>query len=92
METYQTDTDRARSNDARGLENHGFDDDFTTIELRNSLKHLKNEKATGLDEILTEDIKDFGPVTIQWVLNLLNACAEHTAYRDSGDRHVLLLF
>ena len=51
------------------------DDDFTIIELQTSLKHLKNGKAAGLDEILTEEIKNFGPVTTQWVLNLLNACA-----------------
>ena len=28
-----------------GQENHDFDDDFTTIELQNSLNHLKNGKA-----------------------------------------------
>ena len=48
-----------------GQENHDFDDDFTTIELQNSLKHLKNGKAAGLDEILTEEIKNFGPITMQ---------------------------
>ena len=58
-----------------GQENHDFDDDFSIVELRNSLKHLKNGKAAGLDEILTEEIKNFGPVTTQWVLSLLNACA-----------------
>ena len=57
-----------------GHENHDVDDDFTTIELQNSLKHLKKRKAAGLDEILTEEIKNFGPVTMQWVLSLLNAC------------------
>ena len=45
----------------RGQENHDFDDDFTIIELQNSLKHLKNWKAAGLDEMLTEEIKTFGP-------------------------------
>ena len=58
-----------------GQENHNFDDDFTIVELQNSLKHLKNGKAAGLDEILTEEIKNFGPETTQWVLSLLNACA-----------------
>ena len=58
-----------------GQENHDFDDDFSIVELQNSLKHLKNGKAAGLDEILTEEIKNFGPVTTQWVLSLLNACA-----------------
>ena len=38
-----------------GQENHDFGDDFTIIELQNSLKHLKNGKAAGLDEILTEE-------------------------------------
>ena len=45
------------------------------MELQNSLKHLKNGKAAGLDEILTEEIKNFGPVTKQWVLSLVKACA-----------------
>ena len=35
---------------------------------------MKNGKAAGLDEILTEEIKNFVPVTTQWVLSLLNAC------------------
>ena len=58
-----------------GQENPNFDDDFTIVELQNSLKHLKNGKAAGLDEILTVEIKNFGAVTTQWVLSLLNACA-----------------
>ena len=32
-----------------GQENDDFDDDFVTIEIQNSLKHLKNGKAAGLD-------------------------------------------
>ena len=47
-----------------GQEKHDFDDDFTIIELQNWLKHLKNGKAAGLDEILTEEIENFGPVTM----------------------------
>ena len=58
-----------------GQENHDFADDFTIIELQNSLKHLKNGKTAGLDNILTEEIKNFGPVTMMSVLNLLNAYA-----------------
>ena len=58
-----------------GKENHDFDDDFTIVELQNSLKHLKNRKAAGLDEILTEETNNVGPVTTQWVVSLLNACA-----------------
>ena len=58
-----------------GQENHDFDYDFTIIEPQNSLKHLKTGKAARLDEIPTEEIKNFGPVTMQWVLILLNACA-----------------
>ena len=75
-----------------GQENVDVDDDFTIVELQNSLKHLKNGKAAGLDVILTEEIKNFGPVTTQWVLRLLNACARTHRHRDSGDRHVLLPF
>ncbi|MEG7523829.1 MAG: hypothetical protein M3H12_12115, partial [Chromatiales bacterium] len=44
-------------------ENHHFDDAFTGNELRNSLKHLKNGIAAGFDEIPTEEIKHFGPIT-----------------------------
>ena len=58
-----------------GQENHDFDDDFTIIKQQNSLKHLKNGKAAGLDKILTEEIKNFGPVTVQWVQSLLNVYA-----------------
>ena len=73
-----------------GQENHDFHDDFTTIELHNSLlKHLKNGKAAGLDEILIQEIKNFGPVTMQWVLSLLNACTRtHTS--DAVKRFVAL--
>ena len=75
-----------------GQENHDFDDDFTIIELQNSLKHLKNGKAAGLDEILTEEIHNFGPVTMQWVLSLLNACARTHRLPRLWSRHVLLPF
>ena len=51
-----------------GQENHAFDDDFTIIELQNSVKHLNTRKSAGLHEILTEEIKNFGPVTMQWVV------------------------
>ena len=57
------------------VSDHDFDHDFTIGELQNSLKHLKNGKAAGLDEVQTEEIKNFGPVTMHWVLSLLNACA-----------------
>ena len=57
-----------------GQETHDFDDGFAIIELHNSLKHLKTGEAAALDEILTEQIKNFGPVTMQWVQSLLNAC------------------
>ena len=58
-----------------GQENDDFADDFVTTEMQNSLKHLKNRKAAGLDEILSEEIKNFGPITTQWAMSLLNACA-----------------
>ena len=71
-----------------GQETHDFDDDFTINELQNSLKHLKIGKAAGLDEIVTEEIKNFGPATMQWVLSLFNACARTHRLPDSGDRYV----
>ena len=55
-----------------GQENHDFDDDFTIIKLQNSFMHVNNGKDAGLDEILTDEIKNFGPVMMQWVLILLN--------------------
>ena len=59
MARYQTDSDRVRSSDAAKK--------TTTLmmmsQLQNSLRHLKNGKAAGLDEIVTEEIKNFGPVT-----------------------------
>ena len=73
MARFQTDSDRARSNDAAKK--------TTTLMMTSQSSNCKlvkaseNWKATGLDEILTEEIKNFGPVTMQWVLSLLNACA-----------------
>lgn len=37
---------------------------------------MKNGKAAGLDDIRTEQIKHFGPVTNKWVLDLMNNCIE----------------
>ena len=64
MARYQTESDRARSNDAAKK--------TTTLMMTSQ---SSNCNTAGLDEILTEEIKNFGPVTIQWILNLLNACA-----------------
>ena len=70
MARYQTDSDRARSNDAAKK--------TTTLMMTSqssNCKRMKTGKAAGLDEILSEEIKNFRPVTMQWVLSLLNAYA-----------------
>jgi len=33
---------------------------------------LKNRKAAGLDDICVKQIKEFGPKTKQWILELFN--------------------
>ena len=35
---------------------------------------IKNDKAAGVDDICTELIKHFGPVTKDWSLTLFNSC------------------
>ena len=51
-----------------------------TLQLSNiALEHLKNGKAAGLDEILTEEIKNFGPVKSS---GYTERAQEHTSYRD----------
>ena len=45
---------------------------FSLDELCNAIKDMKNNKAAGLDDILCEQIKHFGPLALQWLLNLFN--------------------
>ncbi|CAH1248509.1 Hypp8181 [Branchiostoma lanceolatum] len=45
---------------------------FSMDDLRNATKDMKNNKAAGLDDILCEQIKHFGPLALQWLLDMLN--------------------
>jgi len=49
-----------------------FKEQFNIIELNETIKMLKNRKAAGLDDICVEQIKEFGPKTKQWILELFN--------------------
>ncbi|CAH1250094.1 Hypp8765 [Branchiostoma lanceolatum] len=45
---------------------------FSMDDLCNAIKDMKNNKAAGLDDILCEQIKHFGPLALQWLLDMLN--------------------
>ena len=52
----------------------GFTRPFTLEELEAGISTLKSGKAIGLDNIATEQIKNFGPVARKWLLALYNNC------------------
>ena len=47
---------------------------FSLQELKCFIITLKNGKATGLNNILTEELKHFGPKALNWLLQLYNNC------------------
>ena len=49
---------------------------ITLEELQQAIKNLKNNKAAGLDDIRTEQLKHLGPIALQWLLNMYNHCIE----------------
>ena len=49
---------------------------FTAQEFSNGIAALKNGKAIGLDNISTEELKDFGQQAKKWLLELFNQCVE----------------
>jgi hypothetical protein len=49
-----------------------FKEQFNIEELNEAIKMLKNRKAAGLDDMCVEQIKEFGPKTKQWILELFN--------------------
>ena len=55
-------------------QNTGLTEPFSLEELNISIKALKTGKAIGLDNIFTEEIKHFGPLTQKWVLEMMNNC------------------
>ncbi|KAL4098793.1 hypothetical protein QTP88_023329 [Uroleucon formosanum] len=60
----------------RDSEQNNFQLDFTLDELNESLKEMKNGKAPGVDEIMTEQIKEFSIKSKQWLLTFLNSCRD----------------
>ena len=51
-----------------------FTKPFSLQELKCCISTLKNGKATGLDHILTEELKHFGPKALNWLFQLYNNC------------------
>lgn len=51
--------------------NH-FQELFRIEELDEAISMLKLKKAAGVDDILSEQIKQFGPKTKEWLLNMFN--------------------
>ena len=47
---------------------------LTMEELNTGISSLKPGKAIGLDNISTEQIKNFGPVARKWLLRMYNHC------------------
>ena len=52
----------------------GFTRPFTMSELESAMKAMKNNKAAGLDDVLVEQIKHFGPGARRWLLDMVNKC------------------
>ena len=58
---------------------HSCDDSFgyfTLEELQKAIKQLKPGKAAGLDGITTEMIQHFGGKSREWILTMINKCAD----------------
>ena len=66
-------------------EPHGFTHPFSLQELCNAIKAMKN-KAAGLDDLLCEQIKQLGPIALDWLLNMFNSClyTTQTTFPRSG--------
>ena len=60
--------------DRNNCTDHGFTKPFTMEELEVGISNLKPGKAIGLDNIATEEIKNFGPEAKKWLLQLYNQC------------------
>lgn len=53
-------------------ENRGLGGTFSDIELEAAMALLKNGKATGIDDMHTEQIRHFGTITKRWLLDFFN--------------------
>ena len=47
---------------------------FSEEEYRNGVAILKNNKASGRDDVLVEQLKNLGPKSHRWLLTMLNKC------------------
>ena len=47
---------------------------FSEEEYRNGVAILKNNKASGRDAVLVEQLKNLGPNSHRWLLTMLNKC------------------
>jgi len=65
-------TDMRRKNWKDEIETYEFKQPFTEAELTTALQSLKNRKAAGLDDIHTEQLKNFGPTACDWFPKLFN--------------------
>jgi hypothetical protein len=57
----------------RDSEKNNFQLDFTLDKLNESLKEMKNGNAPGVNEVMTEQIKEFSIKSKQWLLTFLNS-------------------
>lgn len=48
----------------------------TLAELNLAIKAMKTNKAAGVDDLRTEQIRNFGPLALQYILNLMNNCVQ----------------
>lgn len=55
-------------------ENNLISQPFKMDELKEGINQLKSNKAAGLDELRTEQIKYFGTETMKWLLKFYNNC------------------
>lgn len=55
-------------------ENNFLEDPFLVGELQEAIKMMKSNKAAGIDDIRTEQIKNFGMDALKWVTSLINNC------------------
>lgn len=53
-------------------------------EFINGIDSMKNGKSHGVDEILAEQIKHFGPMSKQWLLDLYNNYRTIIKFQSNG--------
>jgi len=45
---------------------------FTAVEMSDAILNMRRGKACGIDDLTVEQIKQFGPITMNWLLPLFN--------------------